>query len=118
MVEDDEILSGIVSRYLRARGYRIDVAPDAEDATDRLDRGLRPALVLLDIDLPGDSGWSLVGSDALRRGGSPPVVLVTAANIDMHRLNERGVTGLLPKPFALETLVSLVDRYVDRSPDV
>ncbi len=104
LIEDDEPLSGILSAYLRARGYDVTVSPTAEAARSALSAGLRPDIVLLDINLPGETGWSVVRSDALAAAGDPPVVVASAMAISPDRLREFGVAGYLPKPFALETL--------------
>jgi CheY-like chemotaxis protein len=56
-VDDDESLRGIVARALRALGREVVEAESAEDAVALLDGGLRPGLVLLDRNLPSDTGW-------------------------------------------------------------
>ena len=81
------------------------VAPTAEAAAGRSWRsGLRPDLVLLDINLPGETGWSVLRSDAFAAAGRPPVVVASAMAVSPARLREFGVAGYLPKPFALDTL--------------
>ena len=57
LIEDDETLRQILARHLRAHGYDVDEAGSAEEAAAILAEGLRPDMVLLDINLPGDSGW-------------------------------------------------------------
>lgn len=110
LVEDDESLCRIVSRYLRARGYKVEVSPSAEAADGTLRRGVRPDLILLDLNLPGDTGWDLVRGGAIADAGSPPVVIASATAVSPKRLAEFGVAGYLPKPFPLETLVAIVER--------
>jgi DNA-binding response OmpR family regulator len=112
MIEDDEPLAGLLSAHLRAHGYTVTVAPSAEAAQAELARGLRPDLVLLDINLPGETGWSLVRSDALVAAGNPPVVVASAMSVSPARLRDFGVAGYLPKPFALETLRSTLERLL------
>jgi two-component system OmpR family response regulator len=86
--------------------------PTAEAAQAALRSGLRPDLVLLDINLPGETGWSVVRSDALVEAGDPPVVVASAMSVSPARLREYGVAGYLPKPFALETLRSTIERLL------
>lgn len=117
LIEDDDPLSGILAAYLRARGYEVTVTPTAEAAQSVLSGGLRPDIVLLDINLPGETGWSVVRSDALRAAGSPPVVVASAMSVSPDRLREYGVAGYLPKPFALETLRSTIDRLLSPEED-
>ena len=118
LVEDDASFAGIVARHLRARGYEVTVAPSNEAALAALQAGYRPSIVLLDINLPGESGWSLLRSGRLAAAGSPPVFIVSATVVPPARLREFGVAGYLPKPFALDTLLSTVERstHPDREP--
>ena len=110
LVEDDEALRTIIARHLRARGWSVAEAPSAEDAVACLLRGPRPDLVLLDINLPGDTGWDLLRAGPLAGPDAPPVVVATATAISPRRLREFGVAGYLPKPSAMETIVSTIER--------
>ena len=110
IVEDDESLRRIVVRHLRSLGYRVAEADSAEAAVQALDAGLRPDIVILDLNLPGDTGWDLLRGPALDAAGRPPVVITSATTVSPKWLNEFGVAGYLPKPFPLETLVATVER--------
>lgn len=112
LVEDDESLRVILARHLRALGYHVAEAESAEDAELVLAGGLRPAIVLLDVNLPGETGWDLLRGHALAAAGSPPVVVASATTINPRRLTEFGVAGYLPKPFPLPTLVATIRRLV------
>ncbi len=112
LVEDDEPLAGLLSAHLRARGYQVTVASSAETAQARMADGLRPDIVLLDINLPGDTGWSVLRSEAFEAAGRPKVVVASAMSVSPARLREFGVAGYLPKPFALDTLGSTLDRLL------
>jgi DNA-binding response OmpR family regulator len=111
LVEDDLPLAGIVSKHLKARGHETRVALSAEQASESIRSGFRPTIVLLDINLPGDSGWAFLRSGDLDAAGNPPVFVVTATNIPPSRLREFGCAGYLPKPFALSTLIEIVERH-------
>jgi len=113
IVEDDEALRSILARHLRARGDQVVEVETAEEAAARLVSEPRPDLILLDINLPGETGWSLLRDPALAAAGNPPVVVTTATTINPSRLREYHVAGYLPKPFPLETLVSTIERLVD-----
>jgi len=113
IVEDDESLRRIVSRHLRGRGYRVDEAASAEAAGTAIADGLRPDVVLLDLNLPGDTGWDLLRGPALAAAGSPPVVITSATAVSPKRLAEFLCAGYLPKPFPLETLVATLERLLD-----
>jgi DNA-binding response OmpR family regulator len=110
-VEDDAGLAAVVTRHLRARGHDARVASSAEEAVEMVRSGYRPTVVLLDINLPGASGWDLLRNGGLRAAGSPPVYIVSATSIPSARLHEFDVAGFLPKPFAVPTLIEIVERH-------
>jgi DNA-binding response OmpR family regulator len=112
IVEDDENLRTVLALSLRARGFQVQEATSAEDAVEALASGLRPRLVLLDLNLPGASGWDLLREPQLAKAGSPPVVITSAVAISPRRLTEVRVAGYLPKPFSLATFLATVERFI------
>lgn len=112
LVEDDETLGNLLARHLRAHGHLVEIAGSTEETIEALGQGLRPSLVLLDINLPGETGWSVLRSDQFAAAGRPPVVVASAMSVSPARLREFGVAGYLPKPFALDTLRSTIDRLL------
>lgn len=116
LVEDDDSLRRFVVRHLRGAGYEVAEATTAEGATELLAAGLRPAVVLLDLNLPGDTGWDLLRGPAVTAAGSPPVVITSATTVSPRRLAEFGCAGFLPKPFPLETLVATIERLLSTEP--
>lgn len=116
LIEDDALLAGIIQRYLEAHGHPVRIADSAEEAGRALIEE-RPALVLLDINLPGDTGWSVLRTPAMCAADAPPVVIVSAGTVNARRLRESGAAGYLPKPFPLETLLATVHRFTARGGD-
>ena len=112
LVEDDEALRSILARHLRARHYVVLEADSSEAARGLLESGSRPSAVVLDINLPGDTGWSLLRGRAYVEAGRPRVVVVSATRISSARLHEYAITGYLPKPFPIETLVATIERLI------
>jgi DNA-binding response OmpR family regulator len=111
MIEDDLPLATIVSKHLKARGHEVRVAVSAEEAGKLIRSGYRPTIVLLDINLPGDSGWSFLRAGTLAAVGAPPVFVVSATAVPPSRLREFNCAGYLPKPFAVPTLIEIVERH-------
>ena len=109
-VEDDDSLRRIVARHLRSLGYVVAEATSAEAAVELLRDGSRPGVVVLDLNLPGDTGWDFLRAPALANAGSPPVIIASATTVSPRRLAEFGCAGFLPKPFALDTLVATLER--------
>jgi DNA-binding response OmpR family regulator len=111
LIEDDLPLASIISKHLTARGHLARVAASAEEATEMIRGGYRPTIVLLDINLPGDSGWSFLRTGGLKAAGNPPVFVVSATAVPPSRLREFDCAGYLPKPFAVPTLIEIVERH-------
>ncbi len=111
LIEDDVPLATIVSKHLRARGHDARVAGSAEEASEMVRAGYRPTIVLLDINLPGESGWNFLRSGGLDAAGRPPVFVVSATAVPPARLREFDCAGFLPKPFAVPTLIEIVERH-------
>jgi DNA-binding response OmpR family regulator len=111
LIEDDLPLASIISKHLTARGHLARVAGSAEEATEMIRGGYRPTIVLLDINLPGDSGWGFLRTGGLDAAGSPPVFVVSATAVPPSRLREFDCAGYQPKPFAVPTLIEIVERH-------
>src|SRR5687768_8470072 len=75
LVEDDQALARVLSENLTFCGYEVEWVADGNDVVARL-RTFRPDLVLLDVMLPGRSGFDLCG--LIRKGGQTPVIMLTA----------------------------------------
>lgn len=60
LVEDDEDTRAALCHLLEAEGYTVITAKDAEGALKHLQDGLRPSVVLVDLNLPRASGWDVM----------------------------------------------------------
>ena len=114
LVEDDEVLCDVVRRNLEARGFRVSVANDFQAAVTHL-RSQEFDLVVLDINLPDQTGWDVLrvakgeGRIHPHEGddGKLPVVVLSAVRVSPGRLAEFRPLAYLPKPFPLEALLRL-----------
>jgi two-component system cell cycle response regulator DivK len=82
-------------------------------------RERQPALVLMDIQLPGISGIQALGhlrADPTTRG--TPVIAVTASVMvqERQKVMAAGFDGFLEKPISVRELLETVRRILDRSP--
>src|ERR1700690_1675989 len=110
LIDDDDVFVDLVQRHLVAHGYAVTTAGSVDAARRLLPGGPRPALLILDINLPDDSGWSLLRDGSLAAAGSPPVVIMSGTQIRPERLREFQVAGYLPKPVSMALLTSCVNR--------
>lgn len=112
VVDDDPHSREIVRAYLESRGFRVAVAQDGEEALSRIE-ALRPAIVLLDVMMPGIDGWEVARlirnhPDCTRTR----VIMLTARSdfADKHEGLRAGADDYLVKPVRLEDLARHVER--------
>lgn len=113
VIEDDPGLKQAVARVLVAAGFRARIFESAEAAL--ADESIHEAdCFVLDIHLPGMSGFTLHGRLATR-GVRAPVVLITAHDDPVHRrtAHEIGASAYLTKPFSSASLIDAVLRAVE-----
>ena len=106
VVEDDGAVRRSLERALPLHGFRVHAVGDGLAALSALAQE-RPALVVLDVGLPGPDGLRITAR--LRADGDPvPVLLLTARDAVVDRVAgfEAGADDYLTKPFALEELVA------------
>jgi len=98
VVDDDRRIRDLLSRFLRAEGYRVTTADTADDARLKLE-GLSFDLLILDVMMPGESGLDL--ARAIRNGSGVPIVMLTARAEAESRIEglQIGADDYLPKPF-------------------
>ena len=116
IVEDNEKNRKLVRDVLQHRGYRTLEAETGEDGV-RLAREHRPALILMDIQLPGIDGIEalrqLRADDATR---AIPVIAVTASALDRDRqkIMAAGFDGYQSKPLNVKAFMAAVDAVFGR----
>ena len=123
LVEDDKVLRELVACNLEVRKHEVYLAADGESALLHL-RADRIDLVVLDINLPDQTGWQVLRT-AQREGllqqqeidgAGPklPVVVLSAVRVSLHRLAEFHPLAYLPKPFPMEALLRLASEAAER----
>lgn len=114
IVEDEPAISRVLAAYIRKAGLEAVISADGVDALAQFDR-LRPALVLLDIMLPGMNGLDVLRE--IRGRSACPVILLTARGATPDRLAgfEIGADDYIAKPFEPEEVVARI-RAVLRRP--
>jgi CheY-like chemotaxis protein len=109
VVDDDETIRTTVSETLDMEGYPVRLAADGEEALRSVEEN-PPRVVLLDMRMPVLDGWGVARGLAER--GLAPSILVMSAAADARRwAREIGASDVLPKPFELDDLLALVERY-------
>ena len=114
IVEDEAELGAIVADYARAAGYTPIVFGDGAQALAAIRRA-PPALVVLDLMLPGLDGLALCR--AVRGFSDVPIVMVTARVEEVDRLLglETGADDYLCKPFSPRELMARIKAILRRA---
>lgn len=118
VVDDHPLNVKLVTFVLRGRGFDVRSAGSAEETRVVLET-LTPAVILMDIQLPGTDGLTLTRElRADPRFADVPIVALTAYAMarDEAAAREAGCSEFVSKPFQTEALGELVTRLVARSP--
>ena len=118
LVEDNEMNRDMLSRRLARRGYEVVVAEDGE-AGIRMAASAAPALILMDLSLPGLDGWEAarrIKADPVTRG--IPIIALTAHAMagDRERALVAGCDDFDTKPVELDRLLGKIAALLGRSP--
>lgn len=116
IIEDDADIAQLIAYQLKQAKYQTEIASDGEAGLKAVERSL-PALVILDLMLPGRNGIEVC--QILKKGPKTkniPVLMVTAKSEEADRITgfEVGADDYLPKPFSPRELVLRVHAIFKR----
>jgi len=113
VVDDDDRIRSLLKKYLAKAGFRVSAARDAAEARRKMD-GLAFDLIILDVMMPGEDGFSLTRS--LREHNDVPIILLTAKGDAADRIEglKTGADDYLAKPFETEELVLRIEAIFRR----
>ena len=118
VVEDDEGIREMLKYNLSAAGFSVQEASDGS-AGLRTARTATPDLILLDLMLPGMSGFDFCR--ALRKTSRVPIIMITAKDAEVDKIVglELGADDYITKPFSVREVLARVNAVLRRaSPDV
>ncbi|HSP14982.1 MAG TPA: response regulator [Thermoanaerobaculia bacterium] len=113
IVDDDPSIRLLLVALLRHQGYRTLQARAGREALAKM-RDSNPDLVLMDLVMPGMSGW-----DVLReRAADPsllriPMIVVSASDTRKVPSEAFAVSGVIAKPFDLDTVLTTVRKCLE-----
>lgn len=113
-VEDDDAVRNAIALELRAAGYLVQAEPDGS-ALEEIAESFRPDIALLDVMLPGRSGFDLARE--LRNRSDLPILFLTAKDAVSSRLAgfSVGADDYVIKPVAVEELLARLRALLRRS---
>ena len=116
LVEDNEMNRDMLSRRLTRRGYDVALAVDGEQGV-AMARSEAPALILMDMSLPGLDGWEATRQiKAAAETRAIPVIAVTASAMTQSRAQvmAAGFDGYQTKPISVREFLETVRQVLDR----
>ncbi|WP_203288875.1 response regulator transcription factor [Metabacillus sp. cB07] len=113
LVEDEQNLNDLLTKYLEKEGYSVTAFTDGESARAAIDR--TPHLWVLDIMVPGVDGYQLI-KEIKAASPDTPVIFISARDTDIDRVLglELGSDDYISKPFLPRELVIRVQKLLTR----
>lgn len=114
LVDDDPVLSELVSYILKAEGYAAVVANDGEDGLRKF-QSVNPDLVVLDVTMPEMDGFEVCRR--IRRTSGVPVIMLTAQGAEDSIVKglDMGADDYVTKPFQLKPFMARVRANLRRA---
>ena len=114
VIDDDRNILAIIEMSLRKAGYEVTCVERGDEALQAFRRA-QPALVVLDVMLPGMDGWEVL--DKLRQESDVPVIMLTAKGDTLDRIQglDLGADDYIVKPFDAKELLARIKAVLRRS---
>jgi DNA-binding response OmpR family regulator len=118
IVDDEKLILISTKIVLESVGYEVLTATSGEDGIE-ICRAELPALVLLDIMMPGIDGWETLSRlKASPETADVPIIIFTAREHSRGKqlAREMGAADYFPKPFEPDELINIVEEYAAATP--
>ncbi|CAJ1004018.1 MULTISPECIES: response regulator transcription factor [Brevibacillus] len=114
IVDDNEEILEMLEDILGSEGYDVSTAVNGEQALELLNAGTKPNLILLDIMMPGMSGYELCSQ--IRREWELPILFLSAKGKAVDKVVgfEIGADDYITKPFDTEELLARIRAHLRR----
>jgi CheY-like chemotaxis protein len=110
IVDDDTTVSESLANALRKRGYAPLLAADGIEALERCEQNL-PDLVLLDLNMPRQSGWVTLEKIS-KLNPLTPVVIITGSPDQPELAAAARIRALMVKPLDVPLLIRVVEQLI------
>ena len=119
IVDDSQMVRAQVGKTLMGAGFMVVEATDGSDALAQLSAGTKPALIVLDVNMPKMGGIEFLQS--LRKQSefaAVPIVMLTTEGQPqlMQQAKALGAKGWIVKPFRPEMLIAVVQKLAPSAP--
>ncbi|MCB0194551.1 MAG: response regulator [Anaerolineae bacterium] len=115
LAENNEANISTISNYLQIKGYQVVVVRNGVEVIEQAQQ-TKPAIILMDIQMPGMDGLSAMRHlRALDNFSDVPIIAITALAMpgDREKCIEAGANDYLSKPASLKKIIQLIEKYLD-----
>ncbi len=114
VVDDDVEICRVLEKFLPQRGFEVRSASDGSDLQGAL-ATFRPDLIVLDLGLPGDDGFTLARE--IRATSEVPIIMLTGRNEEVDRIVglELGADDYVTKPFSPREFLARIKAVLRRT---
>ena len=116
VIDDDEHILAMLGEALGTEGYEVQGAMDGAAAIGAIRRS-RPDVILLDLMMPVLDGFSFLDLYRQLPGPHVPVIVITAAAREAREEVAGKADEVIPKPFSVDHVLQIVNRYTGRPSD-
>jgi two-component system, chemotaxis family, chemotaxis protein CheY len=110
VIDDEPEIRHLVGTVLEEEGYVVITARDGSEGL-RIVAEHQPEVILLDMRMPVMDGWAFARAYRQLSASRAPLVVMTASLDASRWAGEVGAADVLPKPFELDELLSVVGRF-------
>jgi two-component system copper resistance phosphate regulon response regulator CusR len=116
IIEDEKRTASYLKKGLSEEGFGVELASDGEEGLELALEGGHDA-VILDVNLPGRDGWSVL-SELRKSGNKVPLIFLTARDTVPEKVKglKLGADDYLVKPFAFSELLARLQSLLRRGP--
>ena len=115
-VDDESINQQVLKNYLLPESYSLDQVYSGEKALEYLETNRKPDLILLDIMMPGMSGYEVCRIIREKYTSAElPIIMLTAKDRDTDLVAgfKSGANDYLPKPFSQSELIARINSHIE-----
>ena len=118
VADDDPVMIGLYQFNLKKAGYQILVCREGASVVATMQEE-KPSLAILDLMLPGRSGWELIEDITADESiAKTPLVVVTGQGKESTKedLLKQGAASVFTKPFSPRVLLACIQELLDKAP--
>ncbi len=115
LVDDEDDIIWLTKKILEKEGFKVRAVKNGEKALELLREGYKPDLILLDVMMPGLSGWEIckkIKEDEKLKKIKVAIFTIRTTDEDKFISKEVGADYHIDKPFDLDEFVSTVKKLV------